>query len=64
MSVGLGEAPDLRGGAMHPCGPLAMATPLHTFPATRLEVEDSSPLPPAAEMAASLLTTTRVTLHP
>jgi len=44
--VGLGEAPELRGGAMHPCGPLAMATPLHTFPATRLEVDDSSPLPP------------------
>lgn len=43
-----------QAGAMHPCGggPLAMATPLHTFPghnsAPRLELEDSthSPLPP------------------
>ena len=37
---------------MHPLGgPLAMATPLHSFPPmgpqnTRLEVEDTSPLPP------------------
>ena len=42
----------LASRAMHPLGgPLAMATPLHSFPPmgpqnTRLEVEDTSPLPP------------------
>ena len=42
----------LASRAMHPLGgPLAMATPLHSFPPmgpqnTRLDVEDTSPLPP------------------
>ena len=49
MTSSLGELAQLQQplvlpGAMHPCGPLAMATPLHTFPSTRLEVEE--PLPP------------------
>jgi len=54
MNSVLGELPELRQsniipqtGAMHPCsgGPLAMATPLQTFPSTtssRLESEDPS----------------------
>ena len=47
-----GPKRHLASRAMHPLGgPLAMATPLHSFPPmgpqnTRLDVEDTSPLPP------------------